>query len=341
MTHAPPYTATLSAKTAAGGADLAQAAAQLQAPPSRRGPLVIVMNMRSGARDRRLTVATLAEVFNAAGVEYELMQVTRPRRLAAMAAEAVSLAERKHGTVVAAGGDGTINTVAQAVLETGLPFGVLPHGTFNYFCRVHGIPLGVESAARTLVTGTLRPVQVGRLNDRIFLVNASLGLYPRLMEDRESRKRRWGRKRWVALCSGLLTLMREHWQVLLRIEREGEPRLLKTSTLFVGNNVLQLARVGIDEAPAVEAGHLVALSVKPVGRWAMLGLMLRGALGRLGGDDHVDSFAFRHLQVEPVLSRPRSVRMKVSVDGETQWMPTPLVFDVAPMPLRLIVPQAA
>ncbi|MCM5678127.1 diacylglycerol kinase [Schlegelella sp. S2-27] len=299
------------------------------------------MNTHSGSGDRHRTLATLAGVFGEAGVRHEVMQVTRPKQLRTVAANAVALAAREGGTVVAAGGDGTINTVAHAVLDTELPFGVLPHGTFNYFSRTHGIPTDVEGAARTLVTGTPRPVQVGRLNERLFLVNASLGLYPRLLEEREAYKRRYGRTRWVALCSGLLTLLREHWQVLLRVEHEGEPRLLKTSTLFVGNNALQLAQIGIDDAPVVAQGQLVALSVKTGGRWAMLGLLLRGAVGRLGSADQVASFAFRHLEVEPVLRRARPVKMKVSVDGETQWMSTPLVFGVEPKPLWLIVPPAA
>jgi diacylglycerol kinase family enzyme len=56
---------------------------------------------------------------------------------------------------------------------------VLPQGTFNYFSRTHGIPLDTTDATRALLAGMIRPVQVGLLNDRVFLVNASLGLYPR------------------------------------------------------------------------------------------------------------------------------------------------------------------
>lgn len=302
------------------------------------GPRFIVMNTRSGARDRRQTLATLARVFAESGVEHEVLQVTKPRQLPAVAARAVASAERERGVVVAAGGDGTINVVAQAVLESERPFGVLPHGTFNYFSRTHGIPLDVEGAARTLVGGVQRPVQVGQVNGRLFLVNVSLGLYPKLLEDREVYKQRFGRKRWVAFCSGLLTLFREHWQVLLRLEREGEPRLLQAATLFVGNNAMQLEQLGIAQAPELGDGRLVAFSVKPVGRWQTVLLLLRGATGQLGDAEQVNSFSFRHLEVAPVLRSARPVRIKVAIDGETQWMSTPLVFEPAAKPLRLIVP---
>ena len=48
-------------------------------------------------------------------------------------------------------------------------------------------------------------MQVGLVNDRVFLVNASLGLYAKLLEDREAFKAQYGRHRWVAFWSGLLT----------------------------------------------------------------------------------------------------------------------------------------
>jgi len=311
------------------------------ASPAPRGPLIIVMNLRSGAQDRQRTLATLQQVCAAAGTGHEVLQVPRPRQLVPVVRDAVERAQRRQGIVVAAGGDGTINTVAQAVLDADLPFGVLPHGTFNYFARAQGVPLDIEAAVRTLVEGVVRPVQVGTLNDRIFLVNASLGLYPQLLEDRETYKRRYGRTRWVALLAAFATLWRPFSRMLLRLEREGEPRVEPSATLFVGNNRLQLQQVGVAQAPAVEQGRLVALSVQPASRLALLGMLWRGALGRLEDDAHVRSFAFAHLEVEPVRRRARAARLKVAIDGEAQWMDAPLSFGVAPRRLRLLVPAQA
>ncbi len=66
--------------------------------------------------------------------------------------------------------------------------GVLPQGTFNYFVRTHGIPTNAADAAQALLYSVPAPVQVGLINDRVFLVNASLGLYPELLQDREVYK---------------------------------------------------------------------------------------------------------------------------------------------------------
>jgi diacylglycerol kinase family enzyme len=116
---------------------------------------------------------------------YEVLKVEDPGRLQDIAAEAVERAQRNSGIVVAAGGDGTLNAVAQIALESDSKFGVIPQGTFNYFGRTHGISSDAAEAARGLLSARVQPVQVGLVNGNVFLVNASLGLYPKSLEDRE------------------------------------------------------------------------------------------------------------------------------------------------------------
>lgn len=72
-----------------------------------------------------------------------------------------------------------------------------------------------------MLTAAIRPIQVGRVNDQIFLVNASVGLYPELLEDREQYRRRFGRNRLVAVWSALMSLTHTHRQLLLEIEHDG------------------------------------------------------------------------------------------------------------------------
>jgi diacylglycerol kinase family enzyme len=240
--------------------------------------------------------------------------------------------------VVAVGGDGTINTVAQAAHGEGCAMGVMPQGTFNYFARTHGIPQEPAAAAAALLASTPRPVQIGLVNRKVFLVNASLGLYPELLQDREAYKARFGRSRAVALLSGLVTLLREHRQLRLRIERGGQARDVRTPTLFVGNNRLQLAQIGVQVTGGVEQGCLAAVVLRPIGTMAMLQLLLRGALGSLGEADDVETFAFDRMAVQPSLPYGRR-RIKVAVDGEVLWMRAPLSFEVAEVPLYLLAPE--
>ncbi|OYW20680.1 MAG: hypothetical protein B7Z52_02020, partial [Burkholderiales bacterium 12-64-5] len=164
----------------------------------------------SGTSVSAQTRQTIASLLNRAGRVHHVFEAGSGQDLAAVAQRALAQARAVGGVVVAAGGDGTINTVAQAMLGSGLTFGVLPQGTFNYFSREHGIPADTAAAVQLLLDGEVRSVQAGRVNDRVFLVNASLGLYPALLENREEWKRQLGRSRIVAFWAGLLTLLREH-----------------------------------------------------------------------------------------------------------------------------------
>lgn len=306
---------------------------------ARCGPFFVVLNAGSGRQNSDEQQALIAQTFQEGGRAFEFLLINDAARINEVARRAVGLAQSRQGVVVAAGGDGTINAVAAAVLGSGCPFGVLPQGTFNYFGRVHAIPQDTAAAARALLGASIKPVQAGQVNGRLFLVNASLGLYPQLLEDREAWKQQLGRSRFVAFLSGIATLLQSRRQLHLQIESAGKAMALRTPTLFVGNNHLQLSRVGINEqqADAVEQGQLAAIVVRPIGTLALFGLLMRGLLGQLGEADNIDSFSFRRLTVTPRGLK----RIKVATDGEIAWMRTPLVFEVAPQPLLLLVPAPA
>lgn len=301
-------------------------------------PFFIVLNTGSGRGDAHEVQATIRRVLDEADRQYTLMPVDDGRQLPQVAQQAVARAREQGGVVVAAGGDGTLSAVAQAVLPSGLPFGILPQGTFNYFGRTYGIAQDTELATRALVAAQPQPVQVGLVNDRLFLINASLGLYPQLLEDREAYKKRYGRSRLIAVWSALVTLARAHRQLSLQLEHQGQLRTLRTPTIVVGNNALQLEQIGIAEAGLLQRGQLVAMGVRPVGTLALYGLVLRGWLSRLGDADHVFSFGFERLSVRVRRGRQR---LKVALDGEICWMEAPLDFRVSEQPLQLLVPPAS
>lgn len=304
-------------------------------------PFFIVLNAGSGSESAAEARQVIEEGFAAAGRKHRIFLVDGPGRLQALAREAVERARAVGGVVVAAGGDGTINAVAQATLGSGCAFGVLPQGTFNYFSRTHGIPRDTAEALQVLLTEQPRAVQVGLVNDRVFLVNASMGLYAELLEERETYKARYGRSRWIAFFAGLLTVMRgrhRHWN--LRMAWRGQEKDIRTPTLFVGNNPLQLLQVGIEHADAPEQGQLAAIALKPVGVLAMPELLVRGAMGKLGRADQVLSFPFESMTVKAGrLRAPR--RVKVATDGEIAWTDMPLLFRVSPEPLWLVRPDVA
>jgi diacylglycerol kinase family enzyme len=313
------------------------ATARHPAPIDSSAPLRFVINAASGQHDPATIVQAIEDALRLSGRTGELL-FAEPGKLANIAQKAAAAAFDQHSAVIAVGGDGTINAVAQAAYAQGCALGVLPQGTFNYFARTHGIPADALQALQTLLTCETVPVQVGLINDHVFLVNASLGLYPELLQDREAFKTRFGRSRAVAFGSALVTILGVHRLLKLRIECGIDRRDINTSTLFVGNNRLQLEQVGLAQASALDQGCLAAVMLRPIGVLTMLWLLLCGSFGKLGEADTVESFQFHRMVVRPRLGWGR-LRVKVAFDGEVTWMRAPLEFKVSATPLYLIKPM--
>ena len=132
----------------------------------------VIINAISRAPDKEETRRLLAERFAASGVDARISLARSGADIVALAQRAVEGSSR---TVVAGGGDGTVNAVASVLVGTDKSLGVLPLGTFNYFARNLGIPVDLDGAARTLIEGRVAKVCVGDVNGRTFLNNASLG----------------------------------------------------------------------------------------------------------------------------------------------------------------------
>ncbi len=300
--------------------------------------LLFVINASSGALDIDAKRAVIESALAASGRQGELL-VCRPAELSRVASQAAAKALANHTAVIAVGGDGSLNAVAQATHAAGCPMGVIPYGTFNYFARTHGIPTDPAAAAQLLLRAQPLPVQVAAINERVFLVNASLGVYPELLQDRETYKARFGRSRWVAFVAACATLLRAQRKLRLHIELGDTARDVQTLTLFVGNNRLQLQQFGAnpEDTMAGTPGHgsMAALMLRPIGTLSMIGLMLRGAMGRLGEAAGVESFEFQHMVVRPRLL-PGRHEVVVAFDGEVARMRAPIDFRVLEKPLYLL-----
>lgn len=302
--------------------------------------VIIVMNAASGHDNANDLSTQLAESLVASGRNHTLHVVRTGESIDDAARRAASQASVEGGIVVAVGGDGTINAVANAVVPLGVPLGVIPQGTFNYFGRTHGLPEDPMQALRVALEQRPQPVQVGRINGRIFLVNASVGLYPQLLEDREAWKRRFGRSRAVAMVAGIATVMGARRSLSLSWQQNGITVRERTLTLFVGNNRLQIEQLGLPQAQQVENGSLAVIAVRPTSTWSLLGLLIRGSMGRLADADYVKTFVTQQLVVQRAGTRWARRPLKIATDGETFLMQAPLTFDISPQALQLIKPDA-
>ena len=296
-----------------------------------RKPVCILVNSGAGKKDTA-RITALLQPFHDAGLAPDVRLIKRGKDLPTVAAKAVA---DGFGTVIAAGGDGTICTVAAALVGTGIALGIVPLGTFNFFARSLGLPNDPAAAIAALLTGVEQTVSAAEVNGRLYLNNASLGLYPALLEKREAAYAKWGRTRMAAYWSALRTLVTYDRPSLLRITIDGRTDHLRSPMVFVAQNAYQLEQYGMTDGVALlRAGKMAVYIAPELRRWQLLGFAVRMALRVARPYRDFTLEAGEEMEIVT-----RSPRRTIARDGEREKMRAPFRFRVLKEALTVIVPQ--
>jgi diacylglycerol kinase family enzyme len=222
---------------------------------------------------------------------------------AAIAAEAPSNA----AAIGIAGGDGSLAAVAQVAIERGLPFVCVPFGTRNHFARDLGLDRRDPVAALDAFGGHERRVDVGRVGERLFLNNVSIGAYASLVHGREAHRRR---RESLATARALLRTLRHPHRLRVRVDGE----MLAARVVLVANNAYELKLFELGARHDLTEGRLYLYSAS--------GLLPTDWDERVG-----ERFELA-----------RTGTLRAAIDGEPFELETPLVCRVETAALRVLVP---
>lgn len=286
------------------------------------------MNMSSGVK---LPPAEV-DAFLAAASEAKL-EVIRLSRDVDVAAICRDHLRRGTRLFIAAGGDGTVHHVVQAVVHTDAALAVIPIGTYNHFAKDLGIPLDWREALEVALTGERRQIDTARVNERFFVNNVSMGLYPELVARREEKGRDY--PRWKARLYASYVTLRKYPHVTFTVESEHHQELIRTHVFMVSNNSYDLSRIGI-EAPrnTLEEGRLSVYWLSHLPRLQLMKFVARFLAGRMRETPGFRSFRTLRMRVQS--SRPH---LHVGVDGEVFTLRSPLSITIVPQSLLVRVPR--
>jgi diacylglycerol kinase family enzyme len=293
--------------------------------------IVVLVNTRSGtAAARPQIIAELGDRFRAAGADVEIVELAVGQDPAPVARQASTRAS----VVVAAGGDGTVNGVAAAIVDSPAALGVLPLGTLNHFARDLRIPGDLAQAVAVIVAGRIVRVDVGVVNDALFLNNSSIGLYPNIVDAREAL-RRDGHAKWPAMAIATFRVLRRYRGVVVTIGADGPRRQWRTPFVFIGNNEYEIDGRRLGERARLDGGRLFAYLAPRLRAYQLPLLTLKALLGRArqSGDFEIAS------ATELWIGLRKQRRLRVALDGEVQMMRTPLHYRIRPGALRVVAPE--
>lgn len=298
--------------------------------------LAIVLNSSAGTlvgQDTDAIIARLRDAFTTAGHAVECVCVPGSGVSAAIAKAARSDAE----LLLVGGGDGTIKTGAKAALDSGKALGILPLGTMNLLARDLAIPLELEAAIDALGSGEMAAMDVAYLNDEPFLNNAVIGLYARMVHERERMRRQRGWRKWPAMGWALVKTIADNRQLAVTLTLDdGRVQHLRTPMLAVANNEYVGGYGPVPHRERLDAGHLTLYIGRHRTRWQLVRLFLRAITSTW----HHDPDLIVH-KVRAASVHAGGRKLRVALDGELERRATPLDFRIEPGRLRIWRPQVA
>jgi diacylglycerol kinase family enzyme len=306
--------------------------------PANRKPVVVLWNASSGWNHDSKEATHVMELLSESGAPLEFEQIAKGQDITAASRAFI---KGKPKILVAAGGDGTLNAVASAVVNTGNVLGVIPAGTLNHLARDLAIPLSAEAAAASMLGGHEIQIDVGAANNRFFLNNSIIGLYPFYRTSRDAYERRGlGLNRITRFIAVFRSFARTMWRLPqhdLRLTFDGGSTLeIRTAFVLIANNDHELEHWNLGHRASLDDGHLWIYILKRSTRWSMLRFFLHYLFKRFSRHEAFHIFKARGVRVESKAST-----LKVGLDGEIARLETPLEYRSLPRALRVIAPAKA
>lgn len=232
--------------------------------------------------------------------------------------------------VVVAGGDGTLNAVAEALVKTKLPLGVIPAGTANDLARSLGLPLDMEQAADVIAAGHRKQIDLGDVNGHKFFNVASVGLSADLARELSGEiKRKFGRISYAITAAKVLGKARPFRASI--VSEEGSV-LVRTMQIAVGNGRYYGGGMAVEQTAEIDDGQLDLYSLEFGRVWKLLALAYDFRRGRHGLWREVRSARGSSFEVRTRKPRP------INADGELVTF-TPAQFSQLRKAVTVFVPQ--
>ena len=294
-----------------------------------RGPIRVIFNpsagVKGGIRTNALTRADIEAVLAEVGIEASIHEVSSSSEARELAAAAV---KDRHGAVVAAGGDGTVGSVATALLGSETALGVLPGGTIMNIARMLQIPRDLSAAAAALACGVVRKIDVGTARDRPFFEAGSVGMNAAVF--REVQRFESGDRTSIARA---LWVAFRYRPARMRIELDEQVVTTRALVVTVANGPYTGAGMTVAPHARLDDGRFDVTIFEHFSKRGLLMHFASIAFGRRRYMPHVSTYRSTFARISSV--HPLPARADSNDLGST-----PIEFHVIPAALPVIVPPS-
>ncbi|WP_254568750.1 YegS/Rv2252/BmrU family lipid kinase [Oscillatoria sp. HE19RPO] len=237
--------------------------------------------------------------------------------------------------VIASGGDGTVSAVAEALINTEIPLGVIPRGTANAFASALGIPINIPDACQTILSGLIRAIDTATCNGKPCILLTGVGWEAETVEqaDREA-------KNWFGVMAYLVAGIEKLWDIQsfeVELEMEGEISRLRAIAVTVANAAPATSVLAQGPGGVIPDDGLLDVTILSTQtEMSTLGAISSLMTGALRGvaSQHNDVLYLRTNRIKVTTTPPQ----KVTVDGELRGT-TPVEIECVPLSINVMVPD--
>jgi diacylglycerol kinase family enzyme len=290
----------------------------------------VVLNSTAGADvGRDNSPETILDLLRKAGLDPVVVgepEADLPDRIAAAVAS-------RPDVVIVGGGDGSISCAAQQMMDTDIPLGILPLGTMNILARDLELPLELEAAIGVIAEGHCRLIDVGTLNDHVFLCKSMIGLPANIAQMREHGRGNMNATAWLRLARAFAAGLSRYPLLSMGLRIEGLTRRVRARALAVSCNAYDEGFGRAFKRSSLEGGELVLYIPHGLNLWKLLRLAAGLATGSWQRQEGLESIRLENFTV--VSPRPL---LRVMLDGEVRLVKPPLDYRIRPRSLKVMAP---
>ncbi len=290
-------------------------------PDNRR--YYFIINPISGGRSKKVAVETITEIMNENQLEYGIGWWEKEIKVADLVKEGIRLG---FNTLVAVGGDGTINQVAKEIVNTDLILGIIPFGSGNGFARHLGIKGHIEDHLQILLEGHIKTIDTGSCNGNFFINVAGIG-FDAHVSHKFAQEQARGMVNYakVSLIEG-----RTYREETFELEIDGKKSKETVFLISIANGSQWGNEFYIAPDAVLNDGQLRCCLLTKPPLMALPGLIRRFLTGEIAESKYYKDIPFKILKITRQCDGP------VHLDGEPEWMEKELEFKVMHDSLKVI-----
>lgn len=297
-------------------------------------PIKVIYNPHAGAKRHlvqrgSVSLEDMEALFERYQIPAKFYPTKYPGHATELAKEAI---KEKFETVIAAGGDGTVDAVATALVGTQINVGVLPLGTFMNVAAMLSIPFDLEKAVLLIKIGRTRKIDVGQIislnGEKLkepcyFIENAGIGLEAELQKQFSEVE-----KGNLKVIFPIIQTLREYWYKKVKINLDGKI-IEKRATLVEVSNGPKSA-VALSLAPQAKLNdHRLTVSLFRMTKLELARYFFKMKREGKVGSTKIERFYAKKVKIET--KRPRAFHADATIFGTT-----PVELRVVPNALNMI-----